>query len=141
MKKIFNLIRAITIITSFIFCMYSLTILSLSYIPKLVYIDYINEDKDKLKEYILNKYNSLDYEYLSNNEIKKEVQKIIKPKFYIEQYKNINRSYTKLTIRYIAIQNNLNGYTYAYTLIHEYIHLDKLIANERLTDYLSVIWL
>ena len=121
--------------------MYSLTILSLSYIPKLAYIDYMHEDKNKLKEYILNKYNSLDYEYLSNNEIKKEVQKIIKPKFYIEQYKNINRSYTKLTIRYIAIQNSLNGYTYAYTLIHEYIHLDKLIANERLTDYLSVIWL
>lgn len=110
----------------------------ISSIPKLDYIPYTDKEKNKLQQCILNEYYSYDNINMTNSEIKKSIQLIIKPKLYIERTKNINRSYTNLFLRIIVIEDDIKGYNYAYTLIHEYIHLDKMIANERLTDYLSV---
>ena len=127
-------------ITSF-FIVYASSILLISHIPNLEYVEYTQEEKDQLVEYVLNQYNKIDPIKISKQEIKNEVQKIIKPVFYAEYECNINRSKTKLIERKIYIQANLSIYDYAYVLTHEYIHLAKMIANERLTDYLTITML
>lgn len=101
-------------------------------------VPYTEEQKLNLQYYIITEYNKLHVIDLDNNEIKIEIQKIIKPHFYIERTRQVSRSTTNMVLRLITIEDSIDSYRYAYTLIHEYIHLDKMIANERLTDYLSI---
>ena len=91
-----------------------------------------------LYNYIGDYQQEIQCEALTNEQIKSEIQKIIKPKFYIEVYTGSSGGRTYASLRIIAINKHLKGYAYAYTLIHEYIHLHYLLKDESLVDFLSV---
>ena len=92
----------------------------------------------QLYNYIDAYQSSIHCKALTREEIKKEIQKIVKPKFYIERNIDSRGARTYPAFRIIEIDCKSYGYDYAYALIHEYIHLDYFLSDESLVDYLSV---
>lgn len=126
------------IILNILFISYSIFIGVYSNRDKLEYKTYSSYEACILYNYIDNYQKSTPCKCLSNEEIKSEIQKIIKPNFYIEIYTNKSGGRTYSSLRIIGINKNMKGCNYAYTLIHEYIHLNYMLADESLVDFLSV---
>lgn len=121
-----------------LFLAYHFSIVAYASREKLDYESYSYSGAIRLYNYMGTYQQSIICEDLDNNQIKVEVQKIIKPKFYIEKYISSKGGTTYPSLRVIEINKELKGYDYAYVLIHEYIHLKYLLSDESLVDYLSV---
>ena len=141
MKKLFKWLSILIIMITSFFLVYEMIVIVASNIPQLAKVSYTAEEKFLLQEYVTQEFIKMSDVKISKEEIKFEIKQIVNPKFYREYECDIDRSKTLLITRKILIQKDLESYIYAYTLMHEYIHLDKMIANERLTDYLTIKFL
>ena len=126
------------LILNILFLIYHFSIIAYASREKLDYENYSYSDAIRLYNYMDTYQQSIICEDLDNNQIKVEIQKIIKPKFYIEKYISSKGGTTYPSLRLIEINQELKGYDYAYVLIHEYIHLTYLLGDESLVDFISV---
>lgn len=106
------------------------------------YIECSIEDKSRLYNYI-NKCNyRLVAPELSNEQIREKIRNIIHPIFFIEKYvDDMNGGITYPVIRLVEISSSLKGFSYAYVLMHEYIHVAYLYGDESYVDFLTVKYL
>ena len=81
---------------------------------------------------------------MSKSEIDKELKSIIPLNVYIEiEVSHLGRAsgVTRPTLRIICIKKNLDDITYIITKTHEWVHLHHLIANEKLTQFMTFKYL
>ena len=126
------------LILNILFISYSLFIAIYASREKIDYENYSWTEANQLGNYMDNYQRTINCKVLTNQEIKTEIQKIVKPAFYIEIYTSHSGGRTFPSLRIIEICDRSVGYDYAYTLIHEYIHLAYMLSDESLVDYLSV---
>lgn len=126
------------LILNILFISYSFFIAIYASREKIDYENYSWTEANQLYNYMDSCQVAIHCQALTNPEIKAEIQKIVKPTFYIEIYTSHSGGRTFSNLRIIEISNKSVGYDYAYTLIHEYIHLAYMLSDESLVDYLSV---
>ena len=110
---IFKIFLTMLIIVS-IFLTYALTITILSYREKLEYVPVNINDKYWLNNIVIIEVN-LDELPINNAD-----------------------GLTWLTIRLIQIRNDISSYNYCFVLAHEYVHLNNMISDENLTDFIAI---
>lgn len=142
LNAIFKISLTMLIIVS-IFLTYALTITVLSNREKLEYIPVNINDKYWLNNIVINESNEIEYQDLSKHEIREKVINLFKPKLFIEVNLDelpINNAdgLTWLTIRLIQIRNDISSYNYCFVLAHEYTHLNNMISDENLTDFIAI---
>lgn len=72
--------------------------------------------------------------WFTDQEFKNYIEKDFNLKFYIYTESDLKGNYNGKTYpvtRTIVIDNELNGYGYCKTFVHETIHLKHMVANER----------
>ena len=131
------------IIVSLTIATYSYTILFISKRQAFDYIPLDNSKKNILLEKIISEKNEIEYITLSKYEIKQKVKQVVNPILFIEenvdQLKGDNSvGLTWLVIRLIQIKNSLNNYDYCFVLTHEYVHLQYMLTDENLVDFIAI---
>ena len=111
--------------------------------PKLEHItNYNSLEEYQVYQYLRNEYKTIEYEKLTKSEVDKELDKLIKPSFYVEieipMWLSGNAGLTLAPFRVIFIKNNLKLEEYTYVKVHERVHMKESTKDERYTDYRTV---
>lgn len=110
--------------------------------PKLEHItNYNSLEESQVFNYLWKEYHTMEYDNLTKSEIDKELDKLIKPSFYLEiEVSSLgkNAGLTLTPFRLIFIEKGLKLEEYTFVKVHERVHMKELTKDERYTDYRTV---
>lgn len=141
LKKFIKLLIILNILGGILFT-YSVSIILYSYRESLPQVAYSIEEINWLETQASINYNYYQYNYanLSTLQIKETLKEYYQPKFFNEVYADNlhNEGKTSLPLRKVLIASDLFGEKLCFVLAHEYVHLTRMISDERLTEYLTI---
>ena len=133
----------ISVIVLLILCIYSLVVYGLMKREVCQHIGYTETERTELYNRMSQEVATYQCEIPSKEQIKADVQKLIKPILFIEIEKDIKeQGLTYAQFRLIIIKKGITNEDYCYTLVHEYCHLCNMTQDEALTDFrtVKILW-
>lgn len=135
-------ISLVALIISVTLIAYIISIAIIVYREGMEYRDYLESDRTAIIEYSQNNIGEIsqDLSEPTKDEIRDMLRDMYKPDIYFEWEAELGSraGLTNIVLRTVRTQKGLDNLNYCHTLAHEYVHLTKMIINERLTEYITL---
>ena len=137
-------ILLIILTISIMFAVYTWSVLLYMQREKMEFKEASWDDRCLLYNKMISIEQDLGYLEFTKGEIKEHILKVKNPSLHFEITVNLSgntKGLTSTCLRIILIDPDLDSVYYGYVLMHEYVHLDNFISDERLTDFLTIKYL